>query len=105
MPSNPHLTEVLHPDERIEVHARVGDAEIAVTDRRVAIADENRLMMDTPYAGLRRIQFDIERQRPATLVLVPESPRVAPQVLAVPPSEYDAVTRALAHIGRRLVET
>ncbi len=103
MLSNPYLAEVLLPDERIDVHARIAGAEIAVTDRRVVIADEHRLMLDTPYGGLRRIQFDIERERPATLVIVPESARAAPQVLAIPPEEYDDVTRALAHIGRRLV--
>ena len=49
MPSIPYLAEVLLPDERIDIHARVAGAEIAVTDRRVVIADEHRLMLDTPY--------------------------------------------------------
>jgi hypothetical protein len=55
-----------------------------------------------PFDQLRRIQFDIERTRPATMVIVPEQPRDEPQVLAVDPDEFDAVAKALATIDRRL---
>jgi hypothetical protein len=75
-----------------------------VTDRRVAVAEEERIALDLPFAGLRRIQFDIERERPATLVIVPEHPSHEPQVIAVPPDRYREVTRALALIGERLWE-
>jgi len=51
---------------------------------------------------LRRIQFDVERRRPATLVLVPELPRDEPQVLAIEPERYEEVADALVIIGRRL---
>src|SRR6187200_410608 len=101
-PAYPHLERILRPDERLHIQADAGDAILAVTDRRIALADEHRLMLDTPFDDLRRIQFDIERDRPATLVIVPESPRNPPQVLAVPPDRYDAVAEALAYIGRRL---
>jgi len=56
------------------------------------------------FPRLRRIQFDIERDRPATLVVVPESPEVEPQVLAIPAEEYPAVADALVQIGLRLCE-
>jgi hypothetical protein len=75
---------------------------VIVTDRSVAIADDERVALHVPYEALRRIQFDIERDRPATLVIVPESPADEPQVLAIPPEHYDDVTRAVAIIGRRL---
>jgi hypothetical protein len=35
-------------------------------------------------------------------VIVPQSPRDEPQVLAVPPEDYDDIARALAVVGRRL---
>ena len=101
-PANRHLHRILHPDEQIHFQTDAGDALVAVTDRRLAIADEHRVMLDTPIDGVRRIQFDIERMRPATLVIVPESASQDPQVLAVPPERYEEVGQVLAYIGRRL---
>ncbi len=98
------ILRALEPGEAVQVRARLGEADIVVTDRRLAVASTDRLMLDVPIAGLRRIQFDIERQRPATLVLVPEDPRHEPQVLAVPPEEYDGVAEALVVIGKRLAD-
>ncbi len=105
MERNPHLAQILRADETVEIEARAVDAELALTDRRVAIADDHRLILDTPFENLRRIQFDIERDRPATLVIVPESSEHVPQVLAIPPEEFDSVARALARVGQRLVGT
>jgi len=99
--SHPALNR-LEPGETVQALARAADAALLVTDRRLAVADEDRLALDIPFDGLRRIQFDIERQRPATLVIVPEHPANEPQVLAVPPERFDEVTRALALIGARL---
>ena len=59
-------------------------------------------MLDLPIGGLRRIQFDIERQRPATLVIVPEETEQEPQVLAVAPEYYREVADALVVVGQRL---
>jgi hypothetical protein len=104
-PADRIVQEILDKSERIELRAEAVDAIVAVTDRRVAIADDQRLMLETRFEGLRRIQFDIERERPATLVIVPESPQLTPQVLAIPPEQFEEVGRALAHIGRRLLGT
>jgi hypothetical protein len=93
---------VLQPDEPIQIRARAREALVAVTDRRMHIATEDRVALDVPFPGLRRIQFDIERDRPATLVVVPEHPEDEPQVLAIPVDEYEAVAAALVEIGRRL---
>ena len=101
-PADLRLEAILPADEPIQLRAVAGDAVVAITDRRIAIADAHRLMMDTPIQGLRRIQFDIERGRPATLVFVPDSAASPPQVLAVPPDRYDGVSQALAYIGKRL---
>jgi len=73
---------------------------MVATDRRLAISDDNRVVLDIPYNDLRRIQFDIEKQRPATLVVVPE--REEPQVLVVGPEGYDEVAQTLVVVGRRL---
>jgi hypothetical protein len=94
----------LEPGETVQAVARAADASLLVTDRRLAVADEDRLALDIPFDGLRRIQFDIERSRPATLVIVPEHPANEPQVLAVPPERFEEVTRALALIGSRLYQ-
>jgi hypothetical protein len=51
---------------------------------------------------LRRIKFDIERERPATMVNVPDDPRHEAQVATVPPEQYDAVESALAYVGRAI---
>jgi hypothetical protein len=96
---------VLEPDEAIEVLAETPGARVLVTDRRVAVATDDRVALDIGFEQLRRIQFDIERRRPATLVIVPENPAHEPQVLGIPPSRYDEITKALAIIGRRLAET
>ena len=96
------VLRVIGPDERIEARARAGDSEIIVTDRRLAVGSTDRLMLDIGIDGVRRIQFDIERDRPATLVVVPEHPSHEPQVLAVHPEDYPAVAQALVYIGQRL---
>jgi hypothetical protein len=100
----PHL-RLLEPDETVEVIADTPTARVVVTDRRLAVANDERIALDIGFAALRRIQFDIERHRPATLVIVPENPRHEPQVLGVPPESYDEITKALAIVGRRLAES
>jgi hypothetical protein len=96
------IEAILEPDELIEVEARATNALIAITDRRMAVASGGRIALDITYDRLRRIQFDIERARPAAFVVVPEHPSDDPQVLAVPEDEYEAVGTMLAVVGRRL---
>ncbi len=104
-PAARHVDQLLDQGEQIRHLTDAGDTVLAVTDRRVAIADEQHVQLVTPYEGLRRIQFDIERDIPATLVIVPDSPWQPPRVLAVPPAQYEAVAQALAYIGRRLASS
>lgn len=92
----------LRPGERIQAHIPVASTEIVVTDQRLAVADEERLALDIEIAALRRIQFDIERDRPATLVIVPDHPQHEPQVLSIPSEHIPGVAQALAYIGQRL---
>ena len=102
MPTPDPIHTVLDPGEVVELVARTRQQRVVVTDRRLAVADSERVAMHVPYDGLRRIQFDIERDRPATLVIVPENPIHEPQVLAVPPEHYDDIAKALAVIGKRI---
>src|SRR5687768_5490411 len=102
--ANPDDNAFIDRDERIQVRAEAQGAKVLVTDRRLVVAAGERIALDVGYGGLRRIQFDIERDRPATLVIVPHDPAHEPQVLAVPPAQYDEITAALAVIGHRLAE-
>jgi hypothetical protein len=75
---------------------------VVVSDRRLIVAARERVALTVGFDQLRRIQFDIERDRPATMVIVPEEAQHEPQVLAIPTSELRSAARALALIGSRL---
>jgi hypothetical protein len=81
------------------------DAIIAVTSQRLIVTEGERLVVNVPFSELRRVQFDIERGRPATLVIVPEHVANEPRVLAVPASTLREAAVALAAIGERLNAT
>jgi hypothetical protein len=98
----PYVLELLEPDETLRVCARARDAVLAVSDRRLIVAARERLALSVGFHELRRIQFDIERDRPATMVIVPEEAHHEPQVLAIPPEEFRATAEALALIGQQL---
>lgn len=95
---------LLEADESVQVVTDASNARIFVTDRRLIISAHDRITLDLPFDGLRRIQFDIERERPATLVIVPERPSREPQVLGIPPERYAQVGHALTLIGHRLAD-
>jgi hypothetical protein len=91
--------------EDVVAAARAGDADMVVTNARIAIATpDGRLAMDLPIEQVRRIQFDVERERPATLVIVPDEAGREPQVLSIPPAQLEATAQALAFIGKRLAQ-
>ena len=99
------LVQMLQQGEEVQAEAHGEGARLVVTNRRLAVVSRpDRPDLDIPFEGLRRIQFDIERQRPATLVIVPEHRDDHPQVLAIAPEQYAAVGQALATIGRRLAD-
>jgi hypothetical protein len=102
--TEPSLLRILQPDEELHVQAKAMDGIVAVTNRRLVITTNERVSMDVPYGELRRIQFDIERGRPATFVVVPDDPSNPPEVLAIPASEYENTARVLALIGQRIAQ-
>ena len=98
----PHVVAVLEPGEELRLRAAALDAVLAVTDRRLVVAARERVALAVPFDRVRRIQFDIERDRPATLVIVPEMAHDEPQVLSIPPERYAEGAAALVAIGHRL---
>ena len=102
-PDHPAL-RVLESDETLHAIAPAVNADVVVTDRRIAVMSGKRVALNISYEGLRRVQFDIERQRPATLVLVPDEATAEPQVLAIPVGGYAVVSQALAVVGTKLHE-
>lgn len=101
METHPVLRSV-EADEEIRYEAVAGEHRVIVTGDRLSIATDDRLVLDVALNAIRRIQFDIERDRPATMVVVPEHPQQEPQVLAVRPRDYDSIGLALAAVGRFL---
>jgi hypothetical protein len=100
----PPLLHILQPGEIVQAHTRAADVLIAVTSQRLIVADDDRTLLDIAFSQLRRVQFDIERGRSATLVIVPEQARDEPQVIAVPIAKLAEVAAALALLGQRLNE-
>jgi hypothetical protein len=78
---------------------------IAVTQERLVLVEGDQPVLDIPFGELRRIQFDIERGRDATLVLVPEHVSNWPRVVSVPVSNLRETSAVLARIGERINET
>jgi len=76
-----------------------------LTDRRLIVVTGRRVALSVAIAALRRIVFDIERARPATLVIVPEDLGSEPQVLAIPVGEYGHAAEVLALLGAWLADT
>jgi hypothetical protein len=94
------------PGER-RTGAPIGSDDLAfsVVGDRLAVRADARTLLDISIDELRRIQFDIERGRPATLVIVPERPSNEPQIVAVRPEQFQAVGDVLAYVGQRLDAT
>jgi hypothetical protein len=102
LPDENGVLHLLEPDEQLHTKARAIDGLVAVTDRRILVQSGGRVALDVRVDQLRRIQFDVERTRPATLVIVPEHPSHEPQVLGIPHEEIEAAAHAVADIGKRL---
>jgi hypothetical protein len=98
------LPHVLRPGEVVETQAIVEGSAIAVTKERLIVAEANKTVLDLPFDELRRIQFDIERGRDATLVIVPEHISNWPRIVSVPVAHLRETSVVLARIGERINE-
>ena len=77
---------------------------VFVTDDHLRVGSGDLVRLDVLIEEVRRIQFDIERERPATLVIVPDSPSDEPMVIMVQPDEYENVAHALAVLGVKMAD-
>lgn len=96
------LPRPLKPGERLDLVIHLADVTVAVTEHSLIVGALTGRMLDIRFSELRRIEFDIERARPATLIIVPERPSDPPQVLAVEPEQYFDVASLVVLIGHRL---
>ncbi len=78
--------------------------DLVVTSQFLRVGADQHVRLDVPIGNVRRIQFDIERDRPATLVIVPDRPSDEPQVISVPPNDYLGVSHALAVLGLEMAK-
>jgi hypothetical protein len=99
---DPELLHLLQPGERVELHLATQSMDLRVTDRRVLVTTAGNVRLDIPFERLRRIQFDLEVGRPATMVIVPHRPEDEPQVIAVPRERLHHAVELLAFVGERL---
>jgi hypothetical protein len=96
------LPHILQPGEVVESHAVANDAVIAVTSERLVVAQGGDQVLDIPFNELRRVQFDIERGRDATLVIVPEHISNWPRIVSVPVEQLRDAAVVLSRIGERI---
>jgi hypothetical protein len=96
------ILHLLQPGERVELRLDAASYQLRVTDRRMLLTNAGSVRLDIPYERLRRIEFDIEAERPATLVIVPHLPADEPQVLSVPHESLHHAAELLAFVGERL---
>ncbi len=82
------------------IHADEGD--LRVTDRRLIVNSGDHVRMNLGYEYLRRIQFDLEVMRPASMVIVPHRATDLPQVLSIPRESLPYAAELLAFVGERL---
>jgi hypothetical protein len=95
------VLHLLHPGERVEMVLDATNGELRATDRRLLMTVAGRVRMDIGYEDVRRIQFDVEAHRPATMVIVPNIANREPHVLGVPRDRLHLAGELLAFVGER----
>src|SRR3954452_6424018 len=88
--------------DEIRILGHANNGAFAVTDRRLIVGGPAGVGLDIPFATVRRIQFDLEPGRPASVAFVSNDPHDEVVLLSIPPEEYGAITDALLAIGRQL---
>lgn len=90
-----------HPDPAI---VEAAEATVILSEDRIDVATGPRLQMSAAIDGLRLVEFGIEKGRPVTLILVPDSPDQTPQILTIPTDQYEAVAKILLSLAREIAE-
>ncbi len=75
---------------------------LVLTDRRVVVTENGVVTLEVPIGNLRLVEFDLESERPARVIIVPEHPSDPPSELAIEPQQYDEVASLLAQLGPRI---
>lgn len=104
-PPPPEIMSLLQPQEHVLAHVRSTEGRLAVTDRRILVIDGGRLALNVGVERVRRIEFDVDKGRPATMVIVPEDAEHGPQVLSIPESGLQGASSVLAVFAERLSQT
>ena len=95
------------PSEVVYAVVEAIGVRLSMSDERITVSlpEQGKVLMDMPLRELRRIQFDIERNRPATLVIVPHDGDHQPQVLAIPRDELEMAAKGLGMVGLFLADS
>ena len=72
---------------------------VVLTDDLLRVGSGDNVHLDVPIGDIRRIQVDVERDRPATLVIVPDAAWRESQVIMVEPENYEGVAHVIAVLG------
>ena len=99
---HPPLRDVLESDESLVAVVKASDSILAVSNRRLLVASSDHIRLNVPLEQIRRVEFDLERGRPATLVIVPSQPSDRPEVLSIPHDQYRAAANILVALGHGL---
>ncbi|MFL5674187.1 MAG: hypothetical protein ACJ779_04225 [Chloroflexota bacterium] len=98
------IRSLLDPGEEIEQEVSFGGRTLAVTSHRLALFEADRIALAIPIERVWRIQLDIERARPGSLVIVPDEVIDHPEVLTFGVEDVEEVSDLLVSVGRRLSE-
>jgi hypothetical protein len=96
---------LIEAGDSLQGRVRATEADVGVSERRLFVVWDRGVRLDVPIERIRRIQLDIERDRPATLVVVPQVATDEPQVLSIPPTEYEAAARVVVLLGLGLAKS
>ena len=77
---------------------------VVLTNDLLRVGSGDDVQLDVPIGDIRRIQFDMERDRPATLVIVPDAAWRESQVIMVEPENYEGVAHVIAVLGLMMAE-
>src|SRR4051812_3223970 len=73
--------------DEIRILGHANNGAFAVTDRRLIVGGPAGVGLDIPFATVRRIQFDLEPGRPASVAFVSNDPHDEVVLLSIPPEE------------------
>ena len=96
------VAHFLQPGEKIQGTVTATESVVVLTDQRLMVVSATRIALDVPFREVRRIQLDVEKNRPSTLVIVPEQPSHEAQVLTVPDTDLDRTCAVVTQIGVRM---